>query len=153
MSLGSNVFSSSISEIGAGTGLWTFLAVDVSLNGTILPVFPYFSAQIAGVLHKGTSSSVLPLTDFFYGDFFTIFPLDNTGATERVDGSVLAISVTDVTPDLVQYQFSGKISRADFTPGFPEPSTWAMMLIGFAGIGLAAYRRSRQGASILHAVT
>ena len=26
----------------------------------------------------------------------------------------------------------------------PEPSTWAMMLIGFAGVGFMAYRRSRK---------
>ena len=25
----------------------------------------------------------------------------------------------------------------------PEPSTWAMMLIGFAGVGIAAYRRTK----------
>ena len=24
----------------------------------------------------------------------------------------------------------------------PEPSTWAMMLVGFAGLGFAAYRRA-----------
>ena len=29
--------------------------------------------------------------------------------------------------------------------GVPEPSTWAMLLLGFAGIGFMAYRRSRQG--------
>jgi hypothetical protein len=28
----------------------------------------------------------------------------------------------------------------------PEPSTWAMILLGFAGIGFMAYRRKRQGA-------
>lgn len=28
-------------------------------------------------------------------------------------------------------------------PAVPEPSTWAMMLIGFAGLGWAGYRRSR----------
>jgi hypothetical protein len=33
----------------------------------------------------------------------------------------------------------------------PEPSTWAMLLIGFSGIGFGAYRRSRQSASISHA--
>jgi hypothetical protein len=27
------------------------------------------------------------------------------------------------------------------TPAVPEPSTWAMMLLGFAGIGFMAYRR------------
>ena len=25
----------------------------------------------------------------------------------------------------------------------PEPSTWAMMLLGFAGLGFAGYRRAR----------
>jgi len=29
--------------------------------------------------------------------------------------------------------------------GVPEPSTWAMMLMGFAGLGFAGYRRSRKG--------
>jgi hypothetical protein len=27
----------------------------------------------------------------------------------------------------------------------PEPSTWAMMLIGFAGLGFAGYRRTLAG--------
>ena len=27
------------------------------------------------------------------------------------------------------------------TPGVPEPSTWAMMILGFAGVGFMAYRR------------
>ena len=31
--------------------------------------------------------------------------------------------------------------------GVPEPSTWAMMLIGFAGIGFMAYRRSQRALS------
>jgi hypothetical protein len=30
------------------------------------------------------------------------------------------------------------------TSGVPEPSTWAMMLIGFAGLGFAGYRASRK---------
>jgi PEP-CTERM motif len=30
----------------------------------------------------------------------------------------------------------------------PEPSTWAMMLLGFAGLGFAAYRRARPMAAI-----
>ena len=29
--------------------------------------------------------------------------------------------------------------------GVPEPSTWAMMLLGFAGLGFAGYRRARGG--------
>ena len=30
----------------------------------------------------------------------------------------------------------------------PEPSTWAMMLLGFAGLGFVGYRRSRKAVSI-----
>lgn len=29
------------------------------------------------------------------------------------------------------------------TPGVPEPSTWALMILGFAGIGLMTYRRKK----------
>jgi len=30
------------------------------------------------------------------------------------------------------------------TPGVPEPATWAMMLLGFAGIGMALRGRAQQ---------
>jgi len=33
------------------------------------------------------------------------------------------------------------------TPAVPEASTWAMMLLGFAGIGFMAYRRRNQGSA------
>lgn len=32
--------------------------------------------------------------------------------------------------------------------GIPEPSTWAMMILGFAGVGFMAYRRRSQGAAL-----
>ena len=31
----------------------------------------------------------------------------------------------------------------------PEPSTWAMMLLGFAGLGFAGYRRAKAGRATL----
>jgi hypothetical protein len=40
----------------------------------------------------------------------------------------------------------------DFIPfAVPEPSTWAMMLLGFAGLGFAAKRTSRLRAAIVAA--
>ena len=30
----------------------------------------------------------------------------------------------------------------------PEPSTWAMMLLGFAGLGYAGFRKARSAISI-----
>jgi hypothetical protein len=32
--------------------------------------------------------------------------------------------------------------------GVPEPSTWVMMLIGFAGLGFTGYRASRKSAGL-----
>ncbi|WOH53753.1 PEPxxWA-CTERM sorting domain-containing protein [Bradyrhizobium sp. sBnM-33] len=34
---------------------------------------------------------------------------------------------------------------APIAPAVPEPTTWAMMLIGFAGVGFIAYRRRSRG--------
>ena len=41
----------------------------------------------------------------------------------------------------VQAAFNGGV-----TSGVPEPSTWAMMLLGFAGVGFMAYRRKSKPA-------
>lgn len=35
--------------------------------------------------------------------------------------------------------------QLDVTAAVPEPSTWAMMILGFAGVGFLAYRRNKQG--------
>jgi hypothetical protein len=35
--------------------------------------------------------------------------------------------------------------QPDNTPAVPEASTWAMMLLGFFGVGFLAYRRKNQG--------
>lgn len=36
------------------------------------------------------------------------------------------------------------LSDISFTEAVPEPATWAMLLIGFAGIGFTAFRRSNK---------
>ena len=40
---------------------------------------------------------------------------------------------------------TGPDTFVDGTPAVPELSTWAMMLIGFAGLGYAAWRGGRNG--------
>ena len=49
---------------------------------------------------------------------------------------VIANGVTDYT------------SAGGLALGTPEPSTWAMMLAGFAGLGFAGYRSSRKRAAV-----
>jgi PEP-CTERM motif len=38
---------------------------------------------------------------------------------------------------------TGTLVVAEIAPGVPEPSTWAMMILGFAGLGFMAYRKNR----------
>ena len=41
------------------------------------------------------------------------------------------------------------LSQVEFTTAVPEPSTWLMMMVGFAGVGFAAYRRkSKSGLAV-----
>jgi hypothetical protein len=38
-------------------------------------------------------------------------------------------------------------SEGFFITAIPEPSTWAMLLVGFAGVGFMTYRREQDGAN------
>ena len=38
------------------------------------------------------------------------------------------------------------VTIAEVTPAVPEPSTWAMMILGFTGVGFMAYRRKSKKA-------
>jgi hypothetical protein len=54
-------------------------------------------------------------------------------------------SVTFSSP--VQNAFEvDNISAGFIAPGVPEPSTWAMMVLGFMGVGFLAYRRKNTSA-------
>jgi len=37
---------------------------------------------------------------------------------------------------------------ANMSDGIPEQSTWAMMLLGFAGLGFVAYRRTKKSGAV-----
>jgi hypothetical protein len=47
------------------------------------------------------------------------------------------------------FEFYGSITEFEVaTASIPEPSTWVMMLFGFAGLGLAGYRSIRRSLSV-----
>jgi hypothetical protein len=54
------------------------------------------------------------------------------------------------TPDMPSVFGAGDFTEFSVTAATPapEPSTWATMLIGFAGLGFLGYRSSRKAASI-----
>jgi hypothetical protein len=55
-----------------------------------------------------------------------------------------------MTPGVYVYTWGSDEHADTFTidiASAPEPSTWAMMLAGFAGIGFLSYRASRKTAA------
>jgi len=64
------------------------------------------------------------------GDMPAIFGLDIFSGTNGNTGFV---------------DFTGNLTVTPVIVGVPEASTWAMMLLGFLGIGFMAYRRKGQG--------
>ncbi|HWY80458.1 MAG TPA: PEPxxWA-CTERM sorting domain-containing protein [Roseiarcus sp.] len=63
----------------------------------------------------------------------------NGGNSPGIYGAVVW-AAGDPSPD---YTSAGGLTLA-----VPEPSTWAMMVLGFGGLGFAGYRASRKAAAI-----
>jgi hypothetical protein len=61
---------------------------------------------------------------------------DNEGDGIEPDWLRIGTDITQQGPFNAAFSLSGSV--------VPEPSTWAMMLLGFAGLGFAAYRQARK---------
>jgi hypothetical protein len=65
-------------------------------------------------------------------------------------GGTVVTGVNDAGQIAGLYYDSSNFDQVAFaflgTPIVPEPSTWAMMILGFAGIGFMAYRRKSKPA-------
>jgi PEP-CTERM motif-containing protein len=73
----------------------------------------------------------------FVGDLQTWIRTDGPGALAP-DWSRIGTDITDAGPFNAAFSLTGVV--------VPEPSTWAMMLIGFAGLGCLGFRALRKAA-------
>jgi unsaturated chondroitin disaccharide hydrolase len=88
--------------------------------------------------------------------------VDPTGESVLIDGYPGGANATNTALIYGDYYFTEALLRLqnvlDGKPGWvlyspvPEPSTWAMMLLGFAGLGFAGYRRAKAGRPLTSAV-
>jgi hypothetical protein len=69
-----------------------------------------------------------------------------------IDGFSSVVSLGGLTAEFLQYKVLATdgvnpgLSDIHFvTTAVPESSTWAMLILGFAGVGFMAYRRKSQG--------
>jgi hypothetical protein len=87
------------------------------------------------------------------GPFFLSVPLGYSSGAALSDTSTYdnaTFASLGVTPGTYKWTWGTGAHADSFTldAAIPEPSTWAMMALGFAGLGLAGYRSWRQGVSI-----
>jgi PEP-CTERM motif len=93
---------------------------------------PLISNPIPGMTGTGEGSSG-------YVDHIGVGPLPQLGK--------FSSPFSIVTNALGTVNVGGEIEALEFAPqspptGVPEPSTWAMMLLGFAGLGFVGYRQT-----------
>ena len=101
-----------------------------------LPYSSEFSYSAENYLTVGTSVGFNSYGDF--PDSYGVFIYDPFGASPIVYG----LGYTDSTNSYWVSQDTTLVAGA--SGAVPEPATWAMMLIGFAGLGFASYRTSIQ---------
>jgi uncharacterized membrane protein len=102
------------------------------------------STQALGVNDKGeiVGDYVLGGETFGFlwdnGKFITLNPPGATSAT--------ANGINDLG-QIVGFYTAANGNTIGFETTVPEPSTWAMMLLGFGGLGFVGYRKARQRAN------
>lgn len=77
----------------------------------------------------------------------TFTQADSTNVNYLISGGTFdGVMIKVTTPNT--YLFEVKQNSYDGVPAVPEPATWAMMLVGFGGIGMALRRRKAKGLQV-----
>ena len=160
-------------SFSTGTSPFAFTGVDLLISATIPGDGGTFTVSLLkdssttpGALIEQVTGNDSSLTTALSPIFFSM-PTETLTANTRywiellTNGGSLHWSFSAVNTGIGvanEYNFyAGSVSaNSAFTPyqmsigsAVPEPSTWAMMLLGFAGLGLAAHRRSRRNRAAL----
>lgn len=144
-----NVFFSSFPDIGA---IPPATALSLAFNG--LPAFTLADAQFGAAAiqyNNGVFVGLFYVSDFNY--------LGNPYELQIQGGSLDIVPIVNGFPTfqhLVNGFVSGPLTNEQSytlppptVSGVPEPSTWAMMILGFAGVGFMAYRRRSQAMRVV----
>jgi hypothetical protein len=146
-----------IGTINLATGVTTQIAAGVTAAHGL--VYDPFTGKL-DLFGGGYVGLIDPTTSTFLGQTFINGANFDQGAPDGF-GHALIAGGNGIT--FIDYSQSGNILAPDYTTfvggfaniddvaplsgpgsvtgGVPEPSTWAMMILGFAGLGFMAYRR------------
>jgi hypothetical protein len=120
----------------------TFNANNVLLtSATVASGISVFTSGLFGQLTENAIVGFNPATELTTNSFSVVVK-DVTGSFD----------LTGATADFEHIIFTSGTNSlgvvGTFAPAVPEPSTWAMMILGFAGISAMTYRRRKQTADL-----
>jgi hypothetical protein len=119
-----------------GAALWT--------SGTVFAPGPNNTSTLVAATYSGAPIVLQAGSEYFFGVSFpngnVVWLSDGTTSVPLYGSGNGGATWSFVFDDSVQFEVYG--ARV------PEPSTWAMMLIGFAGLGFAGYWASRKSAAL-----
>lgn len=116
-------------------GLFTDSAPHGAPNQFEMTNIPGIGIAIYDIDNIWYSGSTLPNLDFTNG----VAVLLSNGAADYIFGTCNPPTASCPAPIY-------GLNEGETVSAVPEPSTWAMMLLGFSGIGLMAYRRKSKPA-------
>jgi PEP-CTERM motif len=107
-------------------------------------------AQTGGIFGQTLMAS--PITGVVGSGEGTLGFVNPIGGPGALGGlGAFADPFNDVLSGLPATQVNGFVQALEFAPqvaAVPEPSTWAMMILGFCGLGFMAYRRKQNGPAL-----
>jgi len=153
----------------------SFVSEVLTINGVSAPSFGSFASEILAY-NFGASSGQYQFAESAYGQFDS--PIYYTGKESSADyyfalnGSItfdFTMPGKYTSANYMMYGYFNAYSEtvnvdtgsldgnwtsvdatlSSVTVSVPEPSTWAMMLAGFVGVGLAGSRAARKGTTLL----
>ena len=142
----------------SGTGVLTLNETSLgNLNESTPTAGESLDATVAGIHFIVNSSSFLQWNINLAGGIFN--NLGITSAHSAATGTPFLLTSGGNSGGNPGYQVqvvgaNGIVNFANFTigapimTGVPEPSTWAMMILGFFGLGFMAYRRRNQNPAL-----
>ena len=140
-------------EEGTGTTLFeNFGGFPVVLTNNSGTAFSFSGIGLADLFNNGIGGTVQFTFNHTSGAIDTdivtlqngIYGLQNFSFASEDNLSSVSIQALTL-PANNGFQFDNAVVSTA-TSAVPEPSTWAMMLVGFAGLGFAGYRRNKSAA-------
>jgi PEP-CTERM motif len=146
-------------EIAGPYGLFATASVTINGNAGALPTFTsgeltgetqvFDTGSVIDAVVSGASSNHLD-SNIEGTDFAWILTSPATGFSYTTQaGDQTLIQLEDDKGDLVESDIATVDITVSSSPPVPEPSTWAMILVGFAGLGFAGFRRNRTRAATI----